>query len=221
MAIIFGTRLVVTNFTDLIIPYLTRKQRLEAETTSRNDPKKHYELTVVEQEYIRLSFDPMYDSIKNYSDTVIQYGFMTLFITALPIACLFDMISSYVKLKIQAYNMRHNYQRPIPIASEDIGIWQTIFTVMAVLAVISNAALICFTMDLNPPEMFRFKRVWVFIGFQWVLIGLQFILVEWIPNRPPKVDIQIRRQKFIVSVKATQTVGLIGRPVSGSINMFR
>jgi len=199
LAIIFGTRLVVTNITELLLPYITKKQRLEAETRARNDPKKCYDLTVVEHEYIRLPFDPMYDSIKNYSDTVIQYGFMTLFITALPIACLFDMMSNYVKLRIQAFNMRYNYQRPIPIPAEDIGSWQTIFTVMAVLAVISNAALICFTMDLNPPEMFKYKRVWVFIGFQWVLIGLQFILVELIPDRPPKVDIQVRRQTFIVS----------------------
>jgi len=199
LAIIFGTRLVVTNATELLLPYVTRKQRLEAETSSRSDPTKHYELTVVEHEYIRLAFDPMYDSIKNYADTVIQYGFMTLFITALPIACMFDMISNYVKLRIQAVNMRYNFQRPIPMAAEDIGSWQTIFTFMAVIAVISNAALICFTMDLHPPQMLKYKRVWVFIGFQWVLIGLQFILVELIPDRPPKVDIQIRRQAFIVS----------------------
>ncbi len=39
------------------------------------------------------------------------------------------------------------YQRPIPRGAQDIGTWQSIFTIMSVVAVMTNAGLICFTMD--------------------------------------------------------------------------
>lgn len=38
------------------------------------------------------------------------------------------------------------YQRPVPIGAQDIGNWQVIFTIVSVIAVVTNAGLICFTM---------------------------------------------------------------------------
>jgi len=39
------------------------------------------------------------------------------------------------------------YQRPAPGGAQDIGTWLTIFQFLSVAAVITNAGLICFTMD--------------------------------------------------------------------------
>ena len=52
-----------------------------------------------------MPYDIMIQSIADYADTAIQYGFMTLFITALPIACLFALINNAVKIKISAIKM--------------------------------------------------------------------------------------------------------------------
>jgi hypothetical protein len=90
------------------------------------------------------------------------------------------------------------YQRPIPAGAQDLGSWQSIFTLMSVIAVATNAGLIIFTMDLGQNKVFKervtlYGRFWIFIGFQWVIIGLQFIISIAIPDEPMEVTIQRKR----------------------------
>jgi Calcium-activated chloride channel len=70
------------------------------------------------------------------------------------------------------------YQRPLPEKAEDIGAWQSIFNIMSVIAVCTNAALICFTMDVlvvNKIALTYVGKLWIFIGFQWTIISIQFL----------------------------------------------
>ncbi len=43
--------------------------------------------------------------IQNYADTAIQFGFSTLFVTALPCASFFSLISNYVKTKFNLWKL--------------------------------------------------------------------------------------------------------------------
>ncbi len=164
VAIIFGTRLTLTNFLDIFIPWVTYKLKVRAETKGIADDK---ELSPAEKDYMLMTYSPLVQSIQNYADTAIQYGFSLLFITALPCACLCSLVSNYVKLKFQAWKLFtvsryclfigrpyfltcssfQFYQRPVPTGAQDIGTWQTIFAIISVVAVVTNAGLICFTMD--------------------------------------------------------------------------
>lgn len=100
LAIIFGTRITLTNFLDVFLPYMAYKSKVKKETegTSGN-------LTRPEKDYMLMPYDIMAESIKDYADTAIQYGFMTLFITALPIACFFSALSNHIKVKASAWKM--------------------------------------------------------------------------------------------------------------------
>jgi len=107
-----------------------------------------------------------------------------------------SLINNYAKLKFDAWKLITFYQRPIPTGAQDIGNWQNIFTIISVAAVITNAGLICFTMDV----LWKYSlegRLWIFIGFQWVLIGIQFIAQAVIPDVPREVEIQEQRIEFI------------------------
>lgn len=88
------------------------------------------------------------------------------------------------------------YQRPIPSGAQDIGTWQTIFNFISVAAVVTNAGLVCFTMDVLD-EYSAYGRLWIFVGFQWVLIGVQFIAQAIVPDVPEEVEIQAERMAFI------------------------
>ena len=117
-----------------------------------------------------MRYEPMLHSIQNYADTAIQYGFTLLFITALPCASFFSLLNNYVKVKFNAWKLVNVskfssslkygvliasfclflfqfYQRPIPNGAQDIGTWQSIFTIISIASVITNAGLIVFTMD--------------------------------------------------------------------------
>lgn len=144
LAIIFGSRLTIGNFTDIFIPYFLHKQKIKNETKGIAEDKF---ITPPEKDYMLLNYEPMIESIQNYADTAVQYGFSLLFVTALPIASFCSLISCYFKVKFNAWKLGTFYQRPVPEGVQDIGTWMTIFQVISVTSVVTNAALVCFTMD--------------------------------------------------------------------------
>lgn len=105
LAIIFGTKLVITNVVALGQPYVLQKLKLRKET--KGEKAKGKQLTPAEEDYMLLPYDPMMDNISNYAETAVQFGFMVLFITALPIGCFFSVVNSYVKIRVDTYKLTH------------------------------------------------------------------------------------------------------------------
>ena len=57
-------------------------------------------------------------------------------------------------------HIKQFYQRPAPTGAQDIGTWMAIFQFMSVIAVITNGALICFTMDVLHKDFRPSGRLW-------------------------------------------------------------
>lgn len=102
LAIIFGSRLTITNFLDIFLPWFFHQWKIKSEKAG---VEEGIELTPAEQDYVLMPYDNHLESIRNYADTVIQYGFTVLFITALPCATFFSLISNYVKVKLNAWKI--------------------------------------------------------------------------------------------------------------------
>jgi anoctamin-10/anoctamin-7 len=102
LAIIFGVRLTVTNFLDIFIPYVTYKMKIKKETEGVEDTSR---LTPAEHDYMLMDYNGMLDGIECYADTAIQYGFSVLFVTALPCAPFFSLISNYFKSKLNLWKL--------------------------------------------------------------------------------------------------------------------
>jgi len=191
LAIIFGTRLTLTNFLDIFMPYLSYKRKIKKETAGVEDPTK---LTPAELDYMLMDYDGIVEGIQNYADTAIQFGFLMLFITALPCAGFFALISNYVKTKLNLWKLVTFYQRPVPNGAQDMGTWLIIFQGLSTAAVITNGGLICFTMDVLPFGLVY--KIWIFILFQWCLISLQVLSQVLVEDVPSEVQIQLDRQAF-------------------------
>lgn len=116
----------------------------------------------------------MSSSLEDYAEVAIQFGYTALFVSALPMSAGFACISSMVEIKGDSWKLLNLHQRPFPKGAEDIGTWQTIFLMIAVIAVITNAGLTVFTMGVID-QYSRDFNYWVFILFQWVLFALQVI----------------------------------------------
>lgn len=61
------------------------------------------DLTIPEKNYLLLEYDAVFLNLEYYSDTCIQFGYMTMFAVALPVACFACMASNYIKTKLLAY----------------------------------------------------------------------------------------------------------------------
>jgi hypothetical protein len=67
-----------------------------------------------------------------------QYGFVTLFVAAFPLAPLFALINCIIEIRVDAYKLVAQFRRPVPIRIADMGIWQEVIKSLTYLAVIVN-----------------------------------------------------------------------------------
>ena len=72
--------------------------------------------------------------------SVIQYGFVTLFVAAFPLAPLFALINNVMEIRLDAFKFVKTYRRPQPERARDIGVWRTIIDGLSWLAVLTNVS---------------------------------------------------------------------------------
>lgn len=85
-----------------------------------------------------------------YLEMVLQYGFVTIFVAAFPLAPLFALINNICELRLDAKKFLAYHRRPVFARVRSIGIWYTILDCISKLAVITNAFIIAFTSDFIP-----------------------------------------------------------------------
>eukprot|EP00607_Mallomonas_marina_P002350 CAMPEP_0182425280 /NCGR_PEP_ID=MMETSP1167-20130531/11642_1 /TAXON_ID=2988 /ORGANISM="Mallomonas Sp, Strain CCMP3275" /LENGTH=733 /DNA_ID=CAMNT_0024605807 /DNA_START=65 /DNA_END=2266 /DNA_ORIENTATION=- len=195
LAIIFGVRIIASNATGMLIPYFQYRANIISQGLNWETVRQ---LPRPEQEELRASYSPVKDSIADNAEVVIQFGYMMLFVTALPLAATASAIFGYLQFKTDGYKLLRIFERPIPLGGEDIGTWQSIYAVLTIGAVICNAGLVVFTMvvldDYGP-----YEKMWIFVGIILACYGIQYSLMEAIPDIPKEVEVQTARNQFIVT----------------------
>lgn len=66
-------------------------------------------------------------NIFSFLFSVIQYGFVTLFVAAFPLAPLFALINNIAEIRLDAYKMVSQARRPLAERVEDIGACECTF----------------------------------------------------------------------------------------------
>ena len=75
------------------------------------------------------------------SRPVLQFGFITIFVVAFPLAPLFALLNNWVELRLDAQKLICDTRRPLAQKAASIGIWFDIITALAHLSVIFNVRL--------------------------------------------------------------------------------
>lgn len=70
--------------------------------------------------------------------SVLQFGFITIFVAAFPLAPLFALLNNWVEIRLDAHKFVCETRRPVAERAQDIGVWFKILDALAQLAVISN-----------------------------------------------------------------------------------
>uniref|UniRef100_A0A8C4D902 Anoctamin n=1 Tax=Dicentrarchus labrax TaxID=13489 RepID=A0A8C4D902_DICLA len=100
-----------------------------------------------------------------YLEMVIQFGFITIFVAACPLAPFFALVNNWVELRLDAQKFVMEYRRPVAERAQDIGIWLPIMQFITNIAVLSNAFLIAFTSSFLPREYYSYTRNRTMSGF--------------------------------------------------------
>jgi len=190
---IFVMNLFVSNITETVLPYIAMNAKKEKEMAD-SEGGEAKGMTGPEYEFTMGDYNPMDSHHRDFTTISIEFGYVVLFVTAFPIAPFLAFLNEYVQIRTDGWKLCRVYKRCQPVGAQDIGIWQSIFTMTAYASVVCNAAIVVFVMgDLSVPN---YVKVWCFILFQYVLLAILVVADVAIPDVAEEVVIQTERSAF-------------------------
>uniref|UniRef100_A0A1I8IMF5 Anoctamin n=1 Tax=Macrostomum lignano TaxID=282301 RepID=A0A1I8IMF5_9PLAT len=75
---------------------------------------------------------------EEYLEMVLQFGFITIFVAAFPLAPFFALLNNWLEIRLDASKLVCETRRPVSERAQDIGVWFTLLDVIVQLSVISN-----------------------------------------------------------------------------------
>lgn len=149
-------------------------------------------------------------TLSEYTEKVIQYGYLMLFAVSMPLAPLIVLLTNVADRYVDAKRMLWWYRRPVAKIAQDIGVWYYILQFLNVSGVITNAFLIAFTSKWGRSYLQDVESRLAFgLIFEHVVFALKFLLALAIPDIPGSVKDSIRRKHFLVKalLKSEQPTG--------------
>ncbi|XP_063869626.1 anoctamin-7-like isoform X3 [Scylla paramamosain] len=156
LAVIMIGKQVVNNAQEILVPKVKmwwHKKQVKMAHKARTRWEADYQL--IDNEGL----------FQEYLEMVLQFGFLTIFVAAFPLAPLFALLNNWVEIRLDAQKFVCETRRPVSERAQNIGIWFTILDFMAHLAVISNAFLIAFTSDFLPRLLYKYEYDWSLTGY--------------------------------------------------------
>ncbi|XP_071133980.1 anoctamin-4-like isoform X7 [Mytilus edulis] len=155
LGIIMVGKQALNNFKEILLPkimvwFKSRKAKNE-------EKKEDIVYSRWEQDY-NLADQPKMGLFDEYLEMVIQYGFVTIFVAAFPLAPLFALLNNIIEIRLDAYKFVTQWKRPMAARAQDIGIWFGILRGISAVAVITNAAIIAFTAEFIPKMVYRYAH---------------------------------------------------------------
>uniref|UniRef100_A0A1W7RAZ4 Anoctamin n=1 Tax=Hadrurus spadix TaxID=141984 RepID=A0A1W7RAZ4_9SCOR len=170
LAVIMIGKQMINNAQEIIIPKLKtwwhlKRSKLRKSSTGVKESRWSADYRMIDNEGL----------FQEYLEMVLQFGFITIFVVAFPLAPLFALLNNWIEIRLDAQKFVCQTRRSVAERAENIGIWFTILEFLAHLAVISNAFLIAFTSQFLPKIIYSYNHKSSLEGF------INFTLA-WAPN---------------------------------------
>ncbi|XP_068601416.1 anoctamin-7 [Brachionichthys hirsutus] len=160
LVIMVGKQLI-NNVQEFIVPKLkawwkkrkTKEARIGMDGEEKDEDVE--EVSPWEADYQLLVCEGL---LNEYLEMVIQFGFITIFVAAFPLAPFFALVNNWVEIRLDSQKFVMEYRRPVVERAQDIGIWFPIMQFISHIAVLSNAFIIAFTSSFLPRLYYRYTR---------------------------------------------------------------
>ncbi|XP_065660186.1 anoctamin-4 isoform X3 [Hydra vulgaris] len=153
LVIIMVGQQIIGNTMEILIPFLKNKYRnwRYEKLTSYTASDEPQWVTDFEGE-----MQTKFSLFWQYLEIVLQFGFVTMFVAAFPLAPLVALLNNIIEIRLDAVNFIHNFRRTHPSPAEDIGAWYGILATLTMFSTIVNAFVLAFTSELIP------RLVWIY-----------------------------------------------------------
>lgn len=130
-----------------------------------------------------------------YLEMVVQFGYVSLFAAALPMASGMACLNNIIELRTDAWKLLTQFRRPMARSSTDISAWRHVLGGISLLAIVTNPALLIFTSKRLPAEMSSADRLWTFIAVEHALLLLKFLVHVLTPTSSREAEIAVLRRE--------------------------
>ena len=99
---------------------------------------------------------------------VLQFGFVTIFVAAFPLAPVFALFNNWIEIRLDAHKLLCETRRTVAERAQNIGIWYEILNAMVQIAIITNVS---FFLNPNVNENFySFYAFYYFVFFKPIVL---------------------------------------------------
>lgn len=142
---------------ELILPrvykyYNTIRVRLTKKRKQKSDGQKDGQRWLRDLKLVEWGPQSLFNE---YLEMVLQYGFVTIFVAAFPLAPLFALLNNILEMRFDAKKLLTFHRRPVTQRVRDIGVWYRILDCIGKLSVITNGFIIAFTSEFIPRLVYR------------------------------------------------------------------
>jgi hypothetical protein len=167
----------------------------------RRDAGAEVRFSRAELELFLGEIDPELFHVNAMAAVVVEFGYVTLFVAAFPLAPLLSYVNGCVSLRSNAHVLMYRSRRAMPRASEGIGNFNRVFDLMTRISVVTNAALLVYVSSITYLDALTpVARLWIFIIFQYVLFSIQTAIDILVPDEIDDVRVQRDRGTFFRGV---------------------
>ncbi|XP_023320321.1 anoctamin-8 isoform X1 [Eurytemora carolleeae] len=164
---------------------------------------------------------PQYEgTFDDYLEMFIQFGYVTLFSSAYPLAGLCALLNNIIEIRSDAFKLCFIYQRPFSQRVKNIGSWQTAMEVMGIIGVVVNCGLIGLLGPVHRifPNITPVQQVILIIVLEHLMILLLLLLTAAIPSTPCWVakemaKVEHKRREVVKNMDS------FNRSLPGSVDM--
>ena len=181
IALIFGSQLLIGNFREVVWPVLWRRCRFSHRMA-------HFQAS---------DRKPRYETFEDYSEMVVQLGFVTIFAVAFPLGPLLALVNNLLEVRVDLQKICHLCERPIPEGVADIGIWDKLIHVTLWISIVTNAAIFSFTTDASR-HWSDLVRLVVFGTLCTSGAVIRLLLTRFIPTVPRDVERLRKRHECVI-----------------------
>jgi hypothetical protein len=132
--------IVVNNTIEIATPYiegwLAARENASTDESGKAKPKTQPE--------IEFELSPYESTFDDFDEMAVQYGFVSLFVVAFPLAPLCAMANNIVEIRLDATKISNFCRRPEPEGAMNIGTWFDIMSIVSYISVITNSLLCVF-----------------------------------------------------------------------------
>ena len=142
---------------------------------------------------------PVYDTFADYAEMTVQFGYITFFSLAFPLAPLCALVNNIVELRSDAYKLCYNMQRPVARKAGGIGVWFPILRAMTVVSVMTNLAIIGFTtrqLETYFPAWSSTEKMFAVFVIEHAIIAVMYVINALIPSLPQWVVVEKARELY-------------------------